>query len=167
MRAHRVCGEWVAVDLRRLATSYRWKEAGTRTVLRLPVYLRRKPFARVARGFWARPASFREGPRRLALSFGYLKPGVPSGSPATARWPDVAHIEACREEEPGDHRVGVPHLTSTKLVPPPYRPGYDRHELEDQLGTRHVGRDPFDGHGIVTVRDTATAPTAELVARDP
>ena len=60
--------------------------------------------------------------RRHRTSGGDDKPGVPAGSAAARRRVDRRGREPGTRKQPGDQRVGVPHLARAELVPAPRRP---------------------------------------------
>ena len=61
-------------------------------------------------------------------------PGMPARSAPAARRRDRLDVEAAPGEQPGRHRVGVPHLARAELVAAPDRSRHGRHEVEKPPG---------------------------------
>ena len=73
--------------------------------------------------------------------------------------------EACRCDQPGDHRVRVPPLAGAELVAAPHRRRDRRHQVEHALRHRRFLTEPAGSlDGLAEVRDRSAAPAAELVA---
>ena len=71
-------------------------------------------------------------------------------------------------EEPGNHRVGVPHVSCPALVPSPDERWDARHEMKEALGDECFVRDsPGTVDCLTDVRDRTVPPAAHLVAEDP
>ena len=76
-------------------------------------------------------------------------------------------VDAAPRDQPGDHRVGVPHLAGIELVPSPDRGGHLGDELEEALCVRRVVRQPSGTVDcLVHVGDDAATPAPELVAKE-
>jgi hypothetical protein len=61
-----------------------------------------------------------------------LKAGAPARSTTAGRRLDTAGIETSVGDQPGNHRVRVPHIASVAFVPTPNQ-GWNRgHQIEDQ-----------------------------------
>ncbi len=92
--------------------------------------------------------------------------GVPAGSAATGRRLDRV-VEAAPDDQPGDQRIGVPHLACMSSSRPQNRRGYVRDQINDALRKKRVLRQPqWTLDRLVDVWDHAVAPAPDLVAED-
>jgi hypothetical protein len=93
---------------------------------------------------------------------------MPAWSAPAHRWVDRLGREAAACDQPGDDRVGVPHLAHAEFVSTPNGSGNVRSKIEHSLGDISIIRQSlrtFDC--FVDVRDDSATPTAHLVAEDP
>ena len=81
---------------------------------------------------------------RRGRDFRFLAPrdhqsGRPSRCPACRRGLDRLGVDAASRDQPGDHRVRVPHLTGARFVPAPDRCRNRREQRRDPPGDIHIG----------------------------
>jgi hypothetical protein len=104
-------------------------------------------------------------PARRAASSD-CEPRVPTRG-ATARWrPELVCRQACAGDQPGGHRVRVPHLACLQLVTSPHgsRDGCD--EIEQPGGDQRIAREPAGPADRLTqIRYRPITPAAHLVAK--
>src|SRR4029077_17703022 len=92
---------------------------------------------------------------------------VPSGCSAPRGRQDLLDGDARGDQQPGDNRVGVPHLARPQLVPAPGRGRSQWHAIENALRDgRVVAERDRALYRFGHVRDPAVAPAANLVAKD-
>jgi hypothetical protein len=92
----------------------------------------------------------------------------PPWRPPAGRGPDCLHGQAALGQQPGDHRVGVPHLARPQLVAAPDRAGQAANQLQQATGLeRIVAEELRAGDRLVGVGDAPVAPAADLVAEHP
>lgn len=93
---------------------------------------------------------------------------IPSRRP-TVRWGASRFPrEACSNQYPRRHGVGVPHLSRAELVAAPHRCGNTRHEVEDLLNDGGVVGEPHGTrHRIREIGDRSARPAPNLVAEHP
>jgi hypothetical protein len=107
------------------------------------------------------------GSSALAGSASNHDAGVPTRCPTAGRRPDRFCVDAAPSDQPGGHRVGVPHLPRAELVASPDGRGNLGHETPEQssnlwiVGQPARTRDSF-GH----VGDHTVLPAPDLVAED-
>src|SRR5512132_1953286 len=91
----------------------------------------------------------------------------PAGRATPGRRLDTAGIEASAGEQPGHHRVRVPHLAGVAFVSTPDQGGDTRHEIEDLRRSGGVLRQP---HGtrdsLRDIGDDALSPSTDLVSEE-
>jgi len=112
----------------------------------------------------SRVSRARGRPRRAGA--GGAQTGIPARGPA-ARWrAKLLRGQPCRGDQPGGHRVGVPHLAELELVASPHGPRGGRDEIEEPPGRARTGGEPAGpADGLAEIRDGATPPAADLVAK--
>jgi hypothetical protein len=75
--------------------------------------------------------------------------------------------EAAPRDQPGNHRVRVPHLACPELVASPDRSGYVVHQLKETPRNIWVVCQPLRAaDGLVNVRNHSITPTSDLVPKD-
>ena len=90
---------------------------------------------------------------------------APAGGAAVGRGVDGVDGEAGAGEEPGDDRVGAPHVAGGQLVPAPGGGGEGGDQVEQAAGLEGVVADGLGaGDRLGGVGDDAVAPAADLVA---
>ena len=96
-----------------------------------------------------------------------LKACGPTRSP-TVRWrPEVVGRQARGGDEPGDHRVRVPHLARPELVASPHGRRHGRDEVaEPACDPRIAGQPARRTDSRAEIRDGPIAPAADLVAEE-
>jgi hypothetical protein len=93
---------------------------------------------------------------------------LPSWGAATGRGTDRLGGEPTGGEQPGDHRVGVPHLAHPQLVSAPHRRRQAANQRQEATGHRRVVAEQLrTGHGLTGVGDGSIRPAADLVAEHP
>ncbi len=76
-------------------------------------------------------------------------------------------VEAGPGEQPGSHRVGVPHFSQVQFIAAPGRGRDLRHVVEEGMGGPGVAAEVDRAvHGEGQIGDDTVAPTADLVAED-
>jgi hypothetical protein len=92
---------------------------------------------------------------------------APAGRTASTRRLDPVGIEAGAGEQPGDHRVRVPHLARVAFVSTPDQGGDVLHEIEDLRRSVRVLRHP-DGarDSLRDVWDDAVSPPTDLISEE-
>src|SRR3954471_6400367 len=96
------------------------------------------------------------------------QPSLPAGCAAPGRRPNRPGVDRAARDDPGDHRVRVPHLAGPELIASPDGSRDLRDHVEHTTSTILVG-----GQSLRTlyrfgdVRNTSAAPKPDLVAKDP
>jgi hypothetical protein len=96
-----------------------------------------------------------------------LESRIPAGSPTSGRWLNRVALESALDQDPGNDRIRVPHLSSAKLVATPDKARHRGNDLQDALGGLSIvcqSARPVNGLG--DVGDVATVPDPHLVAED-
>lgn len=107
------------------------------------------------------------GPVDAPSPSGDDQPRGPARRAAVRRWGNDSHVVTAPREEPGDQRVGVPHLAPTKLVAPPGRPRSVTHEFDHAPRVSGTVADSYrTGHRLGHVRYHAAAPAPNLEAEE-
>ena len=115
----------------------------------------------------------RPGQRALHRGFplvtgGDEQPGMPPGRPAPGGGRETGRVVPAGHEQPGDERVGVPHLTGADLVAAPGQRRRPRHQGDQPLPRPRASRHhPRPTHGVPDVRDLSLVGAAHLVAEPP
>jgi hypothetical protein len=113
------------------------------------------------------PPEGRGGQLRL-LAACHHEPGVPSRRTPCCRGLDRLGVHPAARDQPGDHRVRVPHVTGLEVIAAPHGRWYLRDEIEHPLcASSFVGQTPRAVNGLVDVGDSSVAPAPYLVAEDP
>ena len=91
----------------------------------------------------------------------------PAGRATPGRRLDTAGIEASAGEQPGHHRVRVPHLAGVAFVSTPDQGGDTRHEIKDLRRSGGFLRQP---HGtrdsLRDIGDDAVSPSTDLISEE-
>jgi hypothetical protein len=119
---------------------------------------------------WWRPCGCwtRSSPTTGPLGAGRDEARPPSWRTSTGRRPDRVRWQAAAGEQPGDHRVGVPHLARPKLVPAPDGAGQRADQLQEPTRQeRVVAQDLRARDRLGGIRDDPVPPTAHLVTEHP
>src|SRR5215467_14554611 len=92
------------------------------------------------------PARDRAGRPSLGLSVllsrGQGETGVPARCAAAAWWLNRAHVVTATCEQPGDQRIGIPHVAAAEFVATPGERRDSDHEVEQCVDLTRVGADP-------------------------
>ena len=93
---------------------------------------------------------------------------MPPRRTSSRRRVDRRSVDPTSRDQPGDHRVRVPHVTGPEFIAAPHRRRHLRDEIEHPLcGSFFVGQTRRAADGFVDVGDLSVAPAAYLVAKDP
>ena len=96
------------------------------------------------------------------------KSSPPAWSAPTRRSLDRLDRQAATGDQPGNHRVGVPHLTRCELVATPDGGGYVGNEVEYTPRELWIIRQSLRTlDSLIDVRDHSATPAAHLVPEDP
>jgi hypothetical protein len=100
---------------------------------------------------------------RLAEGRDHARP--PSQGPSPSRRTDRVGRQAAAGQQPGNHRVRVPHFPCPKLVPTPDRAGQAADQVQQPTrGGGVVAQQLRAGHGLAGVGDDPVGPAAHLIA---
>jgi hypothetical protein len=104
----------------------------------------------------------------LHLASCHHQTGVPTGSSAADGRLQPIGVNAGACQKPRDHRVRVPHLTGSQLVPTPHGCRDGGRQIENALRVNDVGRHPDrTQHRAGQIGDGASPPTTDLVSEMP
>ena len=93
---------------------------------------------------------------------------MPPRCASSCRRLDRSGVYPAPSDQPGGHRVGVPHLTGTQLITAPHGRRHLGNQIEQPLcATRVAGQSPRALDGLDDVGDLSAAPAANLIAKDP
>ena len=109
------------------------------------------------------------GTRRLELLPSRQdKSGTPPWRASPCRRLDRLDVDPAARDQPRDHRVRVPHVTGLELIATPDGRRNARRQLQHAPRTISiVGKSPRAFDSLGGVRDSAVAPSTDLVAEDP
>jgi hypothetical protein len=95
------------------------------------------------------------------------QPGVPAGCPPSCRRPNRLGVQAATGDDPGDHRVRVPHFSRSQLIATPDGSGHLADQAKQEPRTVLIGGQPPGAvNSLRDIRDVAVVPEPDLVAED-
>src|SRR4051795_7326429 len=112
----------------------------------------------------------RAHPRRRSFELSarpsrHREPGLPTGRASARRRVDRARVDAAPRNQPGGHRVRVPHVTGVELVSAPDEPGDLRNQVDKPTPPAFVVAQALRAfHGLANVGDVPASPAPDLVA---
>ncbi len=93
---------------------------------------------------------------------------MPAGRATVRRRPEVVCRQTCAGDQPGGHRIRVPHVAGLELVAPPHRPRDSGDRVEEPARDPRIAGEPVGpADRRAEIRDAPTAPAANLVAKQP